>query len=480
MYKKYAQDIGITAFSNLMFRGLSLVLLALLTKRLGATAFGIWTQIFVTLSLFKLFSSLGLIGASFRFLPAQKDIARISREFSSVVSAVFTCSLLFSLIIVSFSNFLAVNLFRNAETAYFIRLAAFIIFFSACAEITLEYFRIYRRIKLHSFFTIARAILEIAFVSVLLYFGFGLTGTIVSATLSWGIILIAGLLLLFKEIDFCPPDFKAFKKYLKFGLPLLPGAFIMWIILSCDRYIIGYFLGSKSVGIYSAAYRIGNLAIFPLAAIESMLFIATAKLYDEGKIEEVKKHFRYSLKVFLMFAIPSAVGISLLAGPLIKLFSTKEFLYGIKALSLITFAVVGLGLYHIFILVLILAKKSSINLLFLSIAAVLNLGLNIFLVPRFGITGAGYATLCACIILALMTIKSSFRYLKFNLDLNFIVKALFASGLMGCIISILKFQNTMGVLVTVLAGALIYFLALFLSKGLNTQEIRFIRALLYR
>ena len=133
------------------------------------------------------------------------------------------------------------------------------------------------------------------------------------------------------------PDFSKLKSYLHYGLPLVPSIIFGWIAASSDRYVIVYFLGLAPVGIYSAAYNISQAAIFmSLAPISFVLVPTLSKLYDDNKIEEVKTHLRYSLKYFLMFAIPVTFGVSVLARQILTILATSEFVF-IRLLGLYSF-----------------------------------------------------------------------------------------------------------------------------------------------
>ncbi len=110
------------------------------------------------------------------------------------------------------------------------------------------------------------------------------------------------------------------KDYLSFGLPTIPGNISSWVIFSSDRFVIAYFLGVTSVGIYSAAYSLGNLPILILTILGLVLPPNLSKLFDEGKIHEIKTHLSYSLKYSLLLIIPFVFGAIFLAIPVLQTF----------------------------------------------------------------------------------------------------------------------------------------------------------------
>ena len=114
------------------------------------------------------------------------------------------------------------------------------------------------------------------------------------------------------DLGLYKPKFTYLHEFLKFGLPTIPSNFSSWIVESSDRYLIGYFLGIKYVAYYNPAYSLGSLLNFIISPLGFLLPAALSKLYEEGKIDEVKLYLEYLLKYYLIIAIPAVFGISIL------------------------------------------------------------------------------------------------------------------------------------------------------------------------
>jgi O-antigen/teichoic acid export membrane protein len=241
-----------------------------------------------------------------------------------------------------------------------------------------------------------------------------------------------------------------------------------------------YFLGLAPVGIYSAAYNISQAAIFMFLAPISFVLVPTlSRLYDDNKMEEVKTHLSYSLKYFLMFAIPVTFGVSVLAKQILTIIATSEFVYtGSLVMPFVALSMVLSGFYSIIGTVLILVKKTKIYGLIWGMAALTNLSLNIVLVPYIGILGAAIATLISCAIASVITVRLSFRYLRFEIGLTFIIKSIVAAVIMALILWQLNPIGTLNVLISIGVGAVIYFIILILLKGIEREEVGFIKSLM--
>jgi len=206
-----------------------------------------------------------------------------------------------------------------------------------------------------------------------------------------------------------------------------------------------------------------------------------SRLYDEGRLNEVRTHLSYSLKYFLALAIPFVFGATILAEPVLRLFTTAEIAaQGYFVLPLVALSILFFGAYVVVAHILVVAKKTKVLGLIWVIAAVVNLGLNILIVPWLGILGAAVTTLVAYSLALGIGSYYSFKEFRFNIDWRFIIKSVLASAMMSWVIWLMRPQGDLGTIIAVLAGATVYGLALLLLKGFKREEIFFFRGLLRR
>src|SRR3989344_7175980 len=95
----FVKRIALVAIAKFItsFRGI--FLLPLLTKTIGATYYGIWTQILITLGLLTPFLILNLNSATVRFLSAEKDHKKVAKGIFTVIFFVLGISIFFALIL---------------------------------------------------------------------------------------------------------------------------------------------------------------------------------------------------------------------------------------------------------------------------------------------------------------------------------------------------------------------------------------------
>ena len=203
------------------------------------------------------------------------------------------------------------------------------------------------------------------------------------------------------------------------------------------------------------------------------LYPVISRYYDEGDLRQTRNYLSYSVKYLMMVAIPSAFGLSILAKPLLQILTTAEFGAGSTVVPFVAFGAVLFCFFQVCVYIIHLVGKTRITVGLLSVAAVLNVVLNLVLIPLIGILGAAVATLVAYGVLGMLTLLVTRRYLKFDLSLPFIAKSIFSSGIMALCIWLINPQSLWAVLLSIFLGAAIYFAVLWAIKGFSKSEIIF-------
>jgi O-antigen/teichoic acid export membrane protein len=474
-YKKFTKDVGLAGVAQLVSSLKGLILLPILTKTLGAEMYGIWALILATVSLLMPLALLQLGFAMTRFLAAEKDKEKISKGFSSIFAASSFTAFVLSLVIFILAEPLAVAVFGGADVTYFVRIAAFLVLLVTLDQVIIEYFVAFRQMVRYAVFSIFQTIGEVVLIGYLVLSGYGLFGALISLLVVKAIIFAAGVLLVGREVGISKPSISVIKPYLVFSLPLLPTMLCIWIVNLSDRYVIGYFMNIESVGIYSAAYGLGSLVAFFFAPISTVLLPTITNLYENNKIQELKTHLKYSLKFFLMFAIPSFFGLSILSKSLLSTLTTSEFVSGYLIVSIVALATILFKCSSVSMNIVVLHKRTKLVGAIYAISASINLIMNIILVPIIGIYGAAIATLITFLIHLIVVSVISFRSFSFDIDLGFIIKSIISSGVMGLIILKLSPVDAVGILISIGVATAVYFGILILLKGFTKEEYTFLK-----
>ena len=477
-HKKVAKDIGLIAITQALISLGGFFLLPIVAKMLGADSYGIWAQITVIISLLSPLALMGLHMAFLRFLAAENDGAVIREGFYSIIFLVGLTGLAISLAVYLLSDVLAAAFLGGSQAASFVRAGSFLILFTAVDMVATFYFRISRETGIYAALTLFNSFGRLTLVLVLLGLGFGLMGVIGGFIIVTLLELLIALVLIVRRIGFAVPEFTYMKTYLKYSAPITPNALIRWITESSDRFIIGFFLGVTAVGIYSAGYVIGGLVFQVMHPIQVILFPELSRLYDRLEMESVRLYLGIAMKYFLLVAIPAVAGLSVLAGPILDLFTTPEFAPGAVVIPFIALSGLLAGVYQIVINVTHLVKKNQFNLFIHVLAAVSNVALNILLIPLVGIVGAAIATLISYTITAVVAILFAFRYIQFEISWSPLSKSIAASGVMAGIVLLIPVSSVQNLLIAVGSGMAVYVIMMIAIKGLDVKELNLIKRLL--
>jgi len=471
-YKVLAHRYGLVALTNVFVGLSSIVLLPILTKTISAADYGTWVLINVTIGLVPNLITLGLPYAMVRFLAASKQISDIQEVFYSIAGVILFTAGVVALLLFFVPEPLADSLYNGNITVT--KTLGIIIFLAALNLHLFNYFRTFQLIKIFSIFTFAQTALTLGLVAFFVLSGFGIVGASIGLLITQALLFIFMGIIIFSKLGFSVPKMAHIKEYLTFSLPTIPSQFSSWIVDSSDKYLIGILLGSTFVAYYSPGYALGSTIVMLISPLTLLLPATLSAYYDEGNLVEVKNILKYSLKYFLALAVPVTVVLSLLSKPILLLLSTPEIAaqgYQITLFSA-TSAVLW-GAYGIIVQPLVLSKETQIMGKIWIFAAAGNFFLNLVLIPRVGLLGAGITTLLAYLTAFIITLFYSSKTMRFDYDIRFILKCILAS--LAASIALYAWQSTtiFNILLSLGFYALAYVVLLLLSKGFTKDELKF-------
>ena len=189
---------------------------------------------------------------------------------------------------------------------------------------------------------------------------------------------------------------------MRFGIPLTLGAVAFWVVASADRYLIGWMMDLEAVGIYAPLYRV------------SMLFSgAAATLVVWWRAESLRLGAvwaRDRLRRFVRLALPLTV-----AGAAVAWWPLTRFLARIvehpdgeiaAVVGWLLASVVAWTIASGLLVPLVAASEVKEPAVVWMVAAVVNVGLNLLLIPAYGLPGAAAATAAAQMAAVLLSYRA--------------------------------------------------------------------------
>jgi O-antigen/teichoic acid export membrane protein len=236
------------------------------------------------------------------------------------------------------------------------------------------------------------------------------------------------------------------------------------VMYSFDVLLIGFWIGVEAVGYYNAPYRICFLLVAIAVSINtSFLPIITRAAIQDSPIPEIGKIAERSLYFAAAVAAPLVVGGIIIAEPLLEAVFGSEYREGGVAFRFLLLSIGFVFLYgsshNIFLAVNLLKTEMII----FGLAAAVNVGLNIIIIPRYGIVGAAAVTALAeafpLVLGAIIISRLGVPY-----SLMSIWKPLLASGVMGA--ALLTFGTNHSVIFYIATAFIVYLAALVLLRGI--------------
>lgn len=479
--KTLASDSFIYGISTILGRFLSFLLTPLYTNFLSKSDVGDVNNLYVFIGIIVVFYSLGMESAYFRFFK-KDDLKHNKAVFSNSFIFMVSVSLLITLIWIFFSPNLSGYFFTLDNATELFILAAFIPVTDIITYVPYAYLRMTRHSKQFAItkllIVIIVFLLNILFVT---YFKTGISGII------WAQIIgnTIGVFLLFPVIFknlLLKIDKQLIKEMLIFGLPTVPASISQLILQVSDRIVVSEYCGREILGLYSVNYKLG----IPMLLFVNLFEYAWKPFYlthyqDSDSKQLFSRIFTYfTLCCAVVFLVSSLFMSDLVQLPSIggRLINPKYY-EGMNIIPIILGAYYFSGVYNNFAVGIQISKKTKYFVYSLATAGIINIAMNIALIPIYGYQVAAWTTLLGYFISAILLYYFSHKVYPITYEWKRVL-LLIALTISIYIISIqfISFEFSIINVLIKLIAILIFLLALKLLKFFTPQEINQIKKIL--
>lgn len=216
-----------------------------------------------------------------------------------------------------------------------------------------------------------------------------------------------------------------------YSLPLIPYSIFIWANNFVDRYFILHIVNINRVSVYAVSYSLAAVIGMFYSILGFTVYPHMAALWNEGDKIGASEVLCKAIRYYFFFAVPSVAGLTILSAPIIKLVSTSEYFSSWQVILWLCLGIAVFGLYELNVFAILLAKKTILNLKITAVALVVNVILNILMIPKIGILGAAVATCISNSLLAFWTIAIGRDYLAYVFPWRETGKIVFATLLMS-------------------------------------------------
>ena len=393
--RRLARHSAIYGIGGLVSRILATVLLPLYTHYLPPGAFGQVEIVTAGTAVLAIVLQMGIASAFFRFYfdatePAAKlTVVRTSFWFTMAMSTVgLVLGVLFAGPI---SHWIGLG-----HQPWLVRAGAVGLWAQTNYQQLTALFRVEERSTAYAIASVANVLVTVAAMVVFVaVFHWGAVGLVVGNFTGTLVVYLALLAYRTDQLGL-ELDRSLLRRMQSFGMPLVPSALALWVINFVDREFISWYKGNAEVGVYSAAVKIASVITFVLIAFRTAWPAFAYSIEDD---REAKRTYSYVLTYLLAFASWAALALGALAPWWTELLTDPQYQRAEKGIALLAFAGAIYAGYTVLAIGSGRARRTQLNWVVTGVGAAVNVGLNFWLVPRYGMVGAAVSTVAAYVVL---------------------------------------------------------------------------------
>lgn len=477
--KNVGKNTLITILSNLTLMLLSFIFTVALAKYLGIQKYGIFSSATAYILIFNFFFDLGLNSSIVREVSRNKNKTGFY-FWNSLGIEIFLCFISILLIYISLNI-----LNYSKEIKYVIYVMALGASINTIGSLITSIFISYQCREYEAFSNILGKILYITIGVLGIHFHLSLFHIVILFNIGYFFQTIISYFTMVSKV--CKPKLEihtdSWPKLLKVSLPFALTGLFFDLYFNFDITMLSYMVGNEAVSIYSASYKfIGSLAIFPSAFITT-IWPVFCKLNISSKNVLISSYEK-SVKYLLLLAIPISFGTIIISDNLILSTFGKEFSDSIIVLKVLMIGEILFFVTRISGSTLGAIDKQNLSLFSLINCTLINILLNLYLIPKYSYTGAAMATVITEIALY---IQYRYHLEKNNIKIEILKissKPLISSTFMAFVIYALKssishLSNLQQIVIIVPIGAIIYIFCIIVLKTFTEEDIKIFKSILH-
>lgn len=373
-----------------------------LARSIGFFMFPVYTRIFepaeygkieLLTALTGMFSSLYFLGIDYsqNYFFCQ---AKLEKEKNLVSSAVFWYLFIWGLMLSSIS----ILLYNSINSAFFRSnliqgeyiLACFFLFFNVIASNSAGLFRLLFRPYGYLAASLGQSIISSSFIIYFIWImKLGVAGYFAGMLIGAVVISVSTLFFLSKWLT-RKFSWDAFKKCLKYGIPLFPTTFILYLFGVVDKYFIAQFLTLDDVGIYAAGLKLSNILALGVISFRQAW---TPISITVSHREDAQRFYGMVCMGYICIGSVIAIFFQSIAFPLLKILVNTSYLEAYQVVGYLVYNAIFLGFYYIAGIGILLKEKTHLLSLAMVASLITTVLMNYLLIPMLGMIGAALSTL---------------------------------------------------------------------------------------
>lgn len=453
-----------TVFANMSWMLISLIVVSVLSfiwtivvaKYLGPSEYGIFGTAISFSSLFYVVSDLGIGTYIIRSISTdlENENKYINNAFSLslFLSILYLIIVLIVLLVLGWDNLIIMACFLYAIVNVISRLVSVVVI----------PFQVHEQMKFQAINNIINNVSTFALLIIVIFTSLGLIGVLFAYIFS---VLISFLYVFFTvrkhyfNIKFSF-NLSCYKELIKCGIPFAIATVFGTIYFSLDMVMITQFVGTYDAGLYNAAYKLLSFLTLFYSIYGTVIFPVLNKLFKDSE-ELLRFSFVKSSKYLSAIAIPIAVFTCFYSYDIISIYGS-EFINAGPILNILIWTIIFVFIDSNCGYVLNVMHKEYTLTVICGVAALLNIVLNLLLIPKYSYYGASVATVLSevFVFVLLIFVLKQLNQLPDKHFVYDIIKICLASGILAIVLYFLNLNLWLAIPVSLV----VYFAALLILK----------------
>ncbi len=410
--KKSSQSFFFRLFGSLF----GYIFLILVTKELGAKNWGVIVLCMAILNISNIFARLGVDIYVLKCVSAAKGLLNeIKTVYFSGTRIVLLSSSIVSIFLFFSSDLIATSIFNKAYFSLYIKYISLLIPLFSLHCVNEQTLRGMKKISIFSFFQSTSKMMVTVILFLIFYYILGIDDNVgvYSYFSALALVFISSTIFIFYKLRKGIAE-KLTKQsvILNSSIPMMMSTSVLLIMSWADTLMLGSFCDESQIGIYNVAVKVALLASFTLASINSISAPKISETYNNNDFPAFYKVVSQTTKTIFYTTIPLVAFIFIFPEFILNFFG-KEFLSARFSLFILLFSQLINTMSGSVGVILNMTGKEKVFRNILSIALVINITLNILLIPKFGIEGAAIASATSMIFWNLYSVL--YVYKKYNI-----------------------------------------------------------------
>lgn len=460
-----------TAFITVAYIGqkiISFVYFTLIARHISIEDTGKYFFAMSFTTIFVVFVDLGLTNVLVREAARIKENAQ--KYFSTILSVKIILGFLSYL-----AAFLTINLMGyQIETKELIYLSAVTMLFDSLHLSIYGVMRALGNLKYEAVGIVCSQFISLLLGSIFLYTGKPLIFLMIAFVIPSFLNVCYASAMLYKnyKIKLIPKfDNEIFKYLGRIAIPFAVAAVLARVYSYIDSIILSKLAGDIAVGLYSIPYKITFAFQFIPMALVAALYPRFSEFFIRDK-QKLNYYFETGIKYLLVIVMPIAFGIFVLGKDIVLSFFTEKFLASVLPLQILMISLVFSFLSFPIGAFLNACNKQKTQTIIVFFILIINVVMNILLIPKYGVVGAAVSALTGNVLLTIL----GYIFVSATIQVNhwFFFKNFFLILLSALMMSIVVWYTNIYLhyLLAIIIGGVCYLVMLIITKSITKNQIK--------